>query len=48
VSRVVLLHGWPGDRDDWRAVAPLLEPGAGHFSPLEAPEAWAAALQRSM
>ena len=22
---VVLLHGWPGDRQDWRAVAPLLE-----------------------
>jgi pimeloyl-ACP methyl ester carboxylesterase len=21
---VVLLHGWPGDRQDWRAVAPLL------------------------
>ena len=22
---VVLLHGWPGDRQDWRAVVPLLE-----------------------
>ncbi|HEX3689993.1 MAG TPA: alpha/beta hydrolase [Solirubrobacteraceae bacterium] len=22
---VVLLHGWPGDRHDWRAVVPLLE-----------------------
>jgi pimeloyl-ACP methyl ester carboxylesterase len=24
---VVLLHGWPGDRDDWRAVRPLLGDG---------------------
>jgi pimeloyl-ACP methyl ester carboxylesterase len=24
---VVLLHGWPGDRQDWRAVAPLLVAG---------------------
>ena len=24
---VVLLHGWPGDRQDWRAVVPLLEAG---------------------
>jgi pimeloyl-ACP methyl ester carboxylesterase len=22
---VVVLHGWPGDRQDWRAVVPLLE-----------------------
>ena len=21
---VVMLHGWPGDRTDWRAVVPLL------------------------
>lgn len=25
---VVLLHGWPGDRHDWRALAPLLTPHA--------------------
>jgi pimeloyl-ACP methyl ester carboxylesterase len=24
VNHVVLLHGWPGDRGDWRAVTPLL------------------------
>jgi pimeloyl-ACP methyl ester carboxylesterase len=22
---VVPLHGWPGDRQDWRAVVPLLD-----------------------
>ena len=25
---VVLLHGWPGDRTDYRAVVPLVAPGA--------------------
>ncbi|HXD64482.1 MAG TPA: hypothetical protein VNV17_07695 [Solirubrobacteraceae bacterium] len=40
---VVLLHGWPGDRQDWRAVVTRL-PDAGHFSPLEAPAEFAAAI----
>ena len=30
---VVLLHGWPGDRGDWRDVAPLLTPGADVIVP---------------
>jgi pimeloyl-ACP methyl ester carboxylesterase len=60
---VLLLHGWPGDRTDYRDVAPLFPrewsdrigeffsaaeltwlDGAGHFSPLEAPAEFAAAV----
>src|SRR5215469_16009709 len=30
---VLLLHGWPGDRTDYRAVAPLVSPGADVIVP---------------
>jgi pimeloyl-ACP methyl ester carboxylesterase len=30
---VLLLHGWPGDRTDYRAVAPLVAPGADVIVP---------------
>ena len=30
---VLLLHGWPGDRTDYRAVAPLVSPAAGVIVP---------------
>src|ERR1700752_4490899 len=30
---VLLLHGWPGDRTDYRAVAPLVSPAADVIVP---------------
>jgi len=30
---VLLLHGWPGDRTDYREVVPLLAPGADVIVP---------------
>jgi pimeloyl-ACP methyl ester carboxylesterase len=45
---VVLLQGWPGGRHDHDAVAAAEVrelPGSGHFVPLEAPAAFAAALR---
>jgi pimeloyl-ACP methyl ester carboxylesterase len=39
-------RAWADRLDDFFADFTLTDlPGAGHFSPLEAPEAWAAALQ---
>jgi pimeloyl-ACP methyl ester carboxylesterase len=46
---VVLLHRWPGDRTDYRRLAPMLiergcderlrfVDGVGHYAPLEYPE----------
>ena len=47
MATVVLLHGWPGDREDWRAVIPLLD-GADVWAPdlLWRPEPSAASLAR--
>jgi len=30
---VLLLHGWPGDRTDYRAVAPLVSPASDVIVP---------------